>query len=99
MSDQSPFPPNTEFDIDMEQWLPGGMSVPRMDWAGRPMPESVMVDEQGVALSLDDTLRVREQAVHSASLLFDTGAQFPEDDVEKIVSVAKRFEAYIRSGK
>lgn len=47
----------------------------------------------------DDLLRCREQALHSAAMMCDGYTQFPEDDAEKVIAIAKRFERFMRSGE
>jgi hypothetical protein len=51
------------------------------------------------ALTTDELLRCREQALHSAAIMFDTGGQFPEDEADRVVVLAKRFERFMRTGE
>lgn len=87
----SPIIPFLEMSPEQEGYL-------RRRYGG--MPPRMTLDDQGVALSMDDTLRVREQALYSAAVATELGSgQFPDEDAEKIVEVAKRFEKFIRTGE
>lgn len=84
----------------MGQWLRSLPADERLDpgpWLPPEMWDRVRV--QVVGATTDEILRCREQALHSAAIMFDTGAQFPEDEAEKVVAVAKRFEAFMRTGQ
>lgn len=51
-------------------------------------------------LSPGDVLHCREQALYAAALSVECGSgQFPDDEAEKVVSIAKRFESYIVTGQ
>lgn len=79
-------------------------------WFTPPLPPKWTVDDQGVVLSSEETLRARDQALYCATMLrardqalycatmmFDT-SPFPED-AERVIEIAKRFESYIRTGE
>lgn len=66
------------------------------DW----FPSHVLADgSREAALTTDDLLRCREQALHSAAIMFDIGGQFPEDEADRVISMAKRFERFMRTGE
>lgn len=70
------------------------------EWYGGPIkiPPPQVLDEEGTVLSLDDTIRCREQALHSAAIMAEVTA-FPEDQAESVVVLAKRFEKFMRTGQ
>lgn len=84
-----PLPPDP-FPMGMAGWVPGS--------AGRPR-HPVLEKGQDVALTTDDVLHCREQAIYTAALLIDMGPFPDDDDVTKVVVLAQRFERYIRTGE
>lgn len=53
----------------------------------------------GAPLDQDDLLRCREQALLAASYMAPELTAFIEEDAENVVTLAKRFEKYLRDGQ
>jgi hypothetical protein len=57
--------------------------------------------DRGEVLTIDDVLRCRESALHAAAMMAPELSQLPDEeggDAARVVSAAKIFEQYLRTG-